>query len=136
MPSYLVFSAAGGTTPLRPTGADIAKPSLVQQYILIRTIQRERRYFNIKPHAALTLHLVSPAHHSRRRVEGRATRIFIALARLDTRLFPNTTRPLDLGQFATCVRDHPVPAQQLHRFPSLVLDDHSISPEILRAAWR
>ncbi len=98
---------------------------------MIRTIKRERRYLNIKPLAALSLHLVSAAHHPRRRVERRTTRIFIALARLEHWLFPNNAGPLDLGQFATRVRDHPVPVQQLHRFPSLILDDHSISPEVL-----
>jgi hypothetical protein len=29
-----------------------------------------------------------------------------------------------------------VPVQQLHRFPPLIIDDHSISPEVLRAARR
>ena len=69
-------------------------------------------------------------------VEGRATGIFIALARLEDRLFSNNTRPLNPGQFATRIRNHPVPAQQMHGFPSLILEDHSISPEMLRVARR
>src|ERR1019366_3800240 len=108
----------------------------LQKYALIRTIQRERRYLNIKTLTALTLHLVGSAHHPRRRVERRATRVFKALSWLEDRLLPDDTWSFDLGQFATRIRDHPVPAQQMHRFPSLILDDHSISPKILRAVRR
>src|ERR1035437_6901926 len=57
-----------------PFGLTVPR-SLVKQHTLIRTVQRERRYLNIKAIAALTLHLVGPAHHPRRCVEGRATRI-------------------------------------------------------------
>jgi hypothetical protein len=102
--------------------------SLIQQYILIRAIQGERRYLNIKSLALLALHLVTSAHHPRRRVEGRTARICIALAGLEEWLLPNNTRPLDLGQFATCIRNHPMPASQLNCFPSLILDGHSIGP--------
>ena len=35
----------------------------IQKYALIRAIERECRYLNIKSLTALTLHLVSPAHH-------------------------------------------------------------------------
>jgi hypothetical protein len=108
----------------------------IQKCALIRAIQRERRYLNIKTLTALTLHLVGPAHHPRRRVERRATRIFKDLSRLEDRLLPDDTRSFNLGQFATRIRDHPMPAQKMHRFPSLILDDHSISPKILRTVRR
>jgi hypothetical protein len=108
----------------------------IRKYALIRAIKRECRYLNIKALTALSLHLVSPAHHPRRRVERRATRILKTLSWLEDRLLPDNTWSFDLGQFATRIRDHPVPAEQLHRFSSVVLDDHSISPEILRAVRR
>src|ERR1700722_2150020 len=104
----------------------------IQKCALIRAIERERRYLNIKTLTALTLHLLSSAHHPRRRVERRATRIFKTLSRLQNRLFPHNTWSFHLGQFAARIRDHPVAAQQMHRLPSLILDDHSISPKILR----
>jgi hypothetical protein len=110
--------------------------SLVCSYASIRKIQRERRNLNIETLTALTLHLVSPAHHPRRRVKRRAASIFKALSRLQHRLLPDDTWSLDLGQFATRICDHPVPAQQLHRLRSLILDSHSISPKILRAGRR
>ena len=109
---------------------------LIHEYVLIRAIQREHRYLDIKTLTALTLHLVSPAHHPRRRVERRATCIFKALSRLEDRLHPDDTWSLDLGQIASRICDHPVPAQQLHCFRSLILYDHSISPKILRALRR
>ena len=40
----------------------------VQKYALVWTIQRERRYFNIKTLSVVSLHLISPAHHPRWRV--------------------------------------------------------------------
>ena len=67
---------------------------LIQQYTMIRAIKRERRYLNIKTLTALTLYLVSAAHHPRRRVEWRAARIFKAFSRLEDRLFPTTPGPL------------------------------------------
>src|ERR1035438_4039290 len=108
----------------------------IPTFSLDRPNQRERRYLNIKTLTALTLHLVGSAHHPRRRVERRATRVFKALSRLEDRLLPDNTWSLDLVQFATRIRDHPVPAQPMHRFPSLIRDDHSISPKILRAVRR
>jgi len=108
----------------------------VQNYALIRAIERECRYLNIKALTALSLHLVCPAYHPRRRVERRATRILKTFSWLEDWLLPDNTWSFDLGQFATRIRDHPVPAQQMHRFLSLILDDHSISPEILRAVRR
>src|ERR1700757_1464515 len=108
----------------------------IQEYALIHAIERECRYLNIKMLTALSLHLVSPAHHPRRSVERRATCIFKALSRLQDRLLPNNTGSFDLGQFSTRIRDHPVPAQQAHRFLSLILDDHPIGPEILRTVRR
>ena len=45
----------------------------MQQYTLIRGVQRERWYFNIKPLATIAFHLVTPAHHPRRRVKSRTT---------------------------------------------------------------
>src|ERR1700679_1518159 len=62
---------------------------LVQQYILIRAIQRECGYLNVKQLAPIALHLVTSAHHPRRGVERRATRIGIALARLEEWLLPD-----------------------------------------------
>jgi hypothetical protein len=109
---------------------------LIQKYGVIWTIQRERRDFNIKTLSVLSLHLISPAHHPRRRVQRRATRIFKALSRFEDRLLPHNTGSFDLRQFSSCICDHPVPAQQVHRFRSLILDDHSICPKILRVVWR
>ena len=86
--------------------------------------------------AALALHLIRPAHHSPRRVERCATRIFESLARFENWLFPDNARPLDLVQLATSIGDHPVPAQQMNRFASLIFDDHPVSPEILRILRR
>ena len=55
--------------------------ALIQQSTLIRPIQRKRWYLYIKPLSAFALHLVTSAHHSRRRVKRRAARVLIALAR-------------------------------------------------------
>ena len=109
---------------------------LVQQYILIRAIQRKRRYLNIKLLPPIVFHLVASAHHPRGRVEMSTTRVCITLARLEEWLLPNHTRPLDLCQFTARIRDHPMPASQLNRFPSLILNGHSIGPEILRITRR
>src|SRR5580704_6241821 len=112
-------SDASAITTLLPKRGDrprVSPPSspylhraLIQKYILFRAIQGERRYLNIKSLAPLTLHLVTSAHHPRRRVEGRTARVCIVLARLEEWLLPNDTRPLDLGQFATGICNHPVP---------------------------
>jgi len=110
--------------------------SLIQQYTLVWAIQRERWYLDIETLTALGLHLVSAAHHPGCRVERAAARIFEALAGLEDWLLANDTRPLDLCEFTTRICDHPVPAQKLYRFESLVLDDHAISPEILRVFRR
>ena len=112
------------------------EPSLIHHQPLIRTIQRKRRYLNIKPLAAFAFHQVTSAHHPPRRVEGSAAGVFIALARLEYGLLPNHPRPLDFIQFAASIRDHPVPAQQLHCFPTLILDGHAIGPDILRTPRR
>jgi len=130
MPTYV-----NGHLPVWQSGDSDLRCS-IQQRTRIWTIQREGRNLNIKPLTALTLHLVSPAHHSRCRVERRATCIFKALAGFEDWLLPNNTRPLDLSQFAPRIRNHPMAAQQLDRFPSLILDDDSICPEILRAVRR
>ena len=103
---------------------------------MIRAIQRERWYLDVKPLAGLTFHLVCTAHHTRRSIKGHPTRIFMALSGLEQRLFPNNAGPLDLGQLTTRIRDHPVPAQQLHCFPSCILDDYAICPEVLRVVRR
>jgi hypothetical protein len=111
-------------------------PFLIQQYVLIRAIQRKRRYLNIKPLTPIVFHPVTSPHHPRRSVEMSTTRVCIALARLEEWLLPNNARALHLGQFAARIRDHPMPASQLHRFPSRILDGHSIGPEILRITRR
>jgi hypothetical protein len=116
----------------RQAEAEVKMPSLIQQYVLIRAIQRKRRYLNIKPLTPIVFHLVLSTHHPRRRVEMSTTRVCITLARLEEWLLPNSTRALNLGQFGTRIRDHPMPASQLHRFPSMILDGHYIGPEIVR----
>lgn len=110
--------------------------SLMQRYTLIRGVQRERWYLNIKPFATIAFHLVTPTHHPRRRVKKRTAAVRMTFARLEKWLLPNHARSLDLGQFAARIRDHPVPAQQMHRLVPLILDKHSISPKILRAVRR
>ena len=108
----------------------------IHEGALIGNVQGKRGYFNIKTLSVRCPHLVGATHHSRWRVERRATRVSKALSRLENRLLSDNTWSLDLGQFTTRIRDHPVPAQQLHRFATLVHDDHSISPEILRTFRR
>jgi hypothetical protein len=54
----------------------------IHKQALIRTVEREGGYLDVKTLAALTLHLVSPAHHPRWRVERGATGIFEALSGL------------------------------------------------------
>ena len=123
-------------SPIYKYAAKGFEVDLVQQYILIRAIQRKRRYLNIKLLPPIVFHLVASAHHPRGRVEMSTTRVCITLARLEAWFLPNNTCALDLGQFTARIRDHPMPASQLHRFPSLVLDGHSIGPEILRITRR
>ncbi len=44
---------------------------LIQRYTLIRGVQRERWYLNIKPLATIAFHLVTPTHHPGRCVKVR-----------------------------------------------------------------
>ena len=110
--------------------------SLMHQWTLSLGVQREGRYLNIKLLVVIAFHLVTSAHHPRRRVERGTTRVCKTLAGLEEWLLPNHTGSLDLGEFAACIGDHPVPASQLNGFPSLILDGHSIGPEILRISRR
>ena len=88
----------------------VISSSLVKQYTLIRGVQRERWYLNIKPLATTAFHLVTPTHHPRRRVERRTADVCVTFAGLEDWLLPNHTRSPDLSQFAARIRDHPVPA--------------------------
>ena len=82
----------------------------MQQYTLIRRIERERWYLNIKPLATIAFHLIAPAHHPRRRIKRCTAGVRVTLARLEDWLLPNHSGALDLSQFAARIRDHPVPA--------------------------
>lgn len=104
----------------------------VQKPALVRAIERERWYLDVETFAALAFHLISSAHHSPGRVQWCTACIFKALTRPENWLLSDNARSLDLSQFATGIRDHPVPAQQMHRFFTLIFDDHPIGPEVLR----
>jgi hypothetical protein len=135
----LLRCAQVGMTSQLGLSGSIVKPLLlysIQESGLVRAVQGERRYLDIKMFSALRFHLVGATHHSPRRVERRAACVFKALARLENRLLPDNTRSLDLSQLATSIRDHPVAAKQMDRFMTVIFDDHPVGPKILRGLRR
>ena len=96
--------------------------------------QRERGNLYVELLGGLIQHLVGAMHGAEWRGERAAGSVFKTLARRQGGLLADHTGALHFFDFAHSVRDHPMTANELHRFFALVRNRHRVQKKPLAIA--